>query len=405
MAYSKGMLPGAAARVAAFCSLVLTVGVARAERRPVAVVDLPGEPASEKLARDLAKELGDHPQLRNVLSYADDLRGPVDDEDKDALDEARKHKTRAEELLAPPNFKFEAAATEATAGEDALGGATPTPAVLELYADLAFAHGRALLGARRPKEAADAFGLVHRLSPGRTLDPGTYLPELIKAFDDSAKLSTDSARLMVKGSGRVWIDGVEHGSPGMYDVPVGVHVVWLTGPDRMTHGWRGPVAGNAEVATIVDDPASDHVKVRRARRALRDAPDATARAAAIKQLAALLGVHDAVLVMSSNGKLIVQTWRDKAPGFSALREISSEPPRELLTTLAPPPPRRAGPRLPPGPTIEHTPRWYRRWSVRIGTAAGVAIAVGSYFLVSYLTGGSVPWDGDTKFPVGETQAR
>ena len=405
MAYSKGMLPGAAARVAAFCSLVLTVGVARAERRPVAVVDLPGDPASEKLARDLAKELGDHPVLRNVLSFADELRGPLDDEDKDALDEARKDKQQAEEQLAPPNFKFQAAAAAATAGEDALSTATPTPAVLELYADLAFAHGRALLGDKKPKEAADAFALVHRLSPGRTLDPGTYLPELIKAFQDAGNLATQTAPVMVKGSGRVWIDGEERGPTGLYDVPLGRHVVWLTGPDRMTQGWRGDVLGKSEVATIADSPASDRVKIRRARRALRDAPDATARAAAIKQLAGLLGVHDAVLVMSSNGKLIVQTWRDKAPGFSALREVTTEPPRELLTTLAPPPPPRKRPPLIAGPTIEKTPRWYRRWSVRVGTGAGVALAVGSYFLISYLNGGLVPWDGNPGFRTGETQAR
>src|SRR5262245_47368887 len=116
------MLPGAAARVAAICSLVLTAGVARAERRPVAGVGVPGDPATAKLAGDIAKELGDHAALRNVLNYSEDLRGQLVDEDADALKRAREQKAKAEELLAPPKFDFKLAASEAERGEVELRG-------------------------------------------------------------------------------------------------------------------------------------------------------------------------------------------------------------------------------------------------------------------------------------------
>jgi len=404
VAYSKGMLPGAAARVAAICSLALTVGVARAERRAVAVVDVPGDPATAKLAGEIAKELGDHAALRNVLNYSEDLRGQLVDEDADALKRARDQKTKAEELLAPPKFDFKAAALEAERGEEELRGATPSDAVLVLYADLAFVQGQAQLGMKKPKDAAAAFGLVHRLSPGRTLDPGVYLPELIKAFDDAANLPTQTATLMVKGSGRVWIDGIERGPPGPYEVPIGFHVVWLTGPDRLTRGWQGEVVlGPANpVAQIPDVPADDRVKVRRARIALRTATDATARAAAMRQLATLVNVHEAVLLTMSNGKVIFQTWRDKAPGFSALREIKDEPPREVLYVLAPPPRKVQKP--PPLPPIEYTPRWYRRRTVQVSTAVGVALVVGAYVVSTYFGAGTVPIDG-AGFPVPEVQSR
>ena len=409
MAYSKGMLPGAAARVAAFCSLVLWVGVARAERRPVAVVDLPGDPATEKLATEIAKELGDHPVLRNVVNYAADLRGPLDDEDAEAIAKALRYKAKAEAELAPPNFRFALAANAAVDGEDELRRAAPNETVLALYADLSFVLGLAKLGEKKPGEAAAAFALVHRLAPNRTLDTNIYLPEVIKAFDDAGKVTTTaSATLMVKGSGRVWIDGVERGPPGPYEVPIGRHVVWLTGPDRVTRGWRGDVVEKVtdpsqNVAIIADDPASDRLKVLRARLALRKAADPAARASAMRHLAALVGVHDAVLLTMVNDKIVVQSWRDKAPGFSALREVKKERPRELLVTLAPPPRVIVPP--PPPHTFEQTPRWYRRRKVQIGTAAGVVLAVGSYVLYGYLTGAWVLWDSNPSFPGPETQTR
>ena len=70
---------------------------------------------------------------------------------------------------------------------------------------------------------------------------------------------------------------------------------------------------------------------------MRAAPDSAARAAAMKQLAQLLGARDAILLSGANGQLAFQTWRDQAPGFSIVRQIKSQRPIDILEQLAPPP--------------------------------------------------------------------
>jgi len=381
--YTKAMSPRLAARTAVVCILIFGTAIVRADRRPVAVIDLTNTAPGEALATELGNVLNNHLELKPIddQTLFKNLLGLIVDEDAEHLTDARTFKQGAEERLA--KFDFPGAAETATSGQDRLNSAAPTPAVVELYAELAFILGQARLGERSPKLAATAFRLAHQLNPKFTPNPARYLPEVVQAFD-AARTAAGIGKIDVRGSGRVFIDGKEAGTslaPGgtaWFDAPTGTHVVWLTGPDRNTRGTRVTVvAQQKETASIEDAPATTATKVRRARLALKNAPDASARAAAIRELASLLKVRDAVLLTTVNDKTIVQTWRDQAPGFSALRERRTEKPIDLLTPLAPPPPKKVIPKVtePPIkiPIVEKS--WYEKRPYQIGGSVGVVVIV------------------------------
>jgi hypothetical protein len=106
------------------------------------------------------------------------------------------------------------------------------------------------------------------------------------------------------------------------------------------------------------------------------------RAAAVNALAAFVNVHDAILLSAVNGKVLWQTWRDREPGFSEIRELGRDRPGEILKSLVPPRPVAPGPRVASPPALP--PPWYRRRTVQLGLAATVAIAViGGYFWAHY----------------------
>ena len=86
--------------------------------------------------------------------------------------------------------------------------------------------------------------------------------------------------------------------------------------------------------------ATPDVQVKRARLALSRAQaqhDDAARAAAMKQLATLLGVGDAVMISKRpDGALQWETWRDRAPGFSAPQAYTTDQkPDDILEGLGP----------------------------------------------------------------------
>lgn len=397
------MPSGLPARVVVLCTLMCGVSIARAERRPVAVIDLSGDPASARLAAELNPVLLGHPELQPIddASIPPELYGPFRDDDQDHVAAATSSQRTAEGELA--RFSFEVAHRSATNGEEQLQQVLPTPPVLALYAQLAFLRGQALLGIpRRAAEAPAAFALAHRLDPTFVPDPARYLPDVVQAFDAAQQRWTGQGTLAVAGTGRLWIDGKDRGTaPAEVEVAAGPHVVWLTGPDRETTARAAPAveAGRAAKVEIPDAPASHALKVRRARAALRYAPDPAARAAAMRTLAELVGVRDAVLLTSANGKVIVQTWnastRDQAPGFSALRELEGERPLDLLAPLAPPKPKvdDPGTQPPVQPPVVDTRRWYERRTVQASIAIGVVAAIiGGYYVYKAMTDDTVGLD-------------
>lgn len=388
------------------CIVILGVWLAKlpraaAARRPVAVVALSDDAEAEEYANQIGTTLVHHDTLAPLEqgSMIGALVGDLLDESRDRIASAEAARVRAEAELG--NFVFAVAISTAQAGHEALHGVVPTTHAIGLYADLALILAKAKLGENKQAEAARCFGLVHQLTPGRRLDPALHLPEVVAAFEAARPVHTRVGKLVIKGSGRVWIDGKDWGV-GAHPVELteGLHVVWLSGFERETVGRQVWVEASQEsVVDLGEAPAPRRLMVQRARVLLRNAVDPASRAAAMRRLAELLGVHDAVLITTANTKLIVQTWHDRAEGellagFSAHRLAEGEKPLDLLKPLAPPVP------LPePVPTRPVVARpWYLRRGVQASIAAGVVGAiVGSVVLSRALGDGDVGLGQDLTF--------
>lgn len=437
MAYSKGMAPGLPARVAIVCAVVVTAAVSHAQpppivppdrppvtsptapaptatpgpqpttaqasdRRFVAVIDLSTDKGAEELADALYNVLVNHPDLRPLVSpnLVKALKGPFLDEETSYIDTAKAAKKEADELLVLLDWR--SAEVAADRGMTALLNVRPTSDVLGLYAELAFASGFAALRQRKPNDASLAFGLSYRLDPAKRPDPGRYEPDIVDAYQLAVTKIPVQAKLEVKGAGTVWIDGIDRGGPGVHDVAQGLHLVQLSGFDRDTRGRQINVPQTSALE-LEAAPVSNERKIERARLELAQTRDDAARAGAVKKLAQLLGVGDAVLIeKGEGGKLRVQTWRDRAPGFSNWVVHDNEPAGDLLVPLAPPrkvvaiPPEERDTKLPPLP--EKTPFYRTRWFY--GSVA-VALVVGAvYGYVRLTEPGMIGVNGDIK-PEGE----
>jgi len=372
---------GLPARLAAACALLAAAPARADERRVVAIIDLTADGDSRALHEAVYTALNSHWALSpmNTEAFNAALQGDFLDEDKTPLADAAKDGAEADDKLA--RFDFQPASDAARDGLQRLTPATPS-AVIAPAADLAFLAGMAELELRRGKDAAAYFAFAHRLSPAYAVDPIRYLPEIVDAYKNAAGAHAPAVKLSIQGFGHAWIDGVDRGAaPRTFDVEAGWHLVQLAGPDLMTAG-KVVAIDRDQTIELGAASASDETRVQRARRALAQLPDdAVARAGAMNQLAELLKVHDAVLIWKrkEDGKLLVQTWRDRAPGFSALREHGNEPASELLEPLAPPAPPEP-PHVAPlqpfvPPVHEDEPEWYRRRWVQASVAGGVIVGV------------------------------
>lgn len=343
------------------------------------MIDLTNEQPVRDVAGRLLEVLAAHPDLAppaisDGAALVDKL--PADDELRIA--EARKKLVSAAKNLQQRSFRE--AAIDAVEGQESLLRVTPSAAIA-LYADLELALGQSRLGEQKEAEAREAFALARRLDPGRTLDDLHYLPEVIQAFDAARTVDTQLGTIAVRGTGRVWIDGQQLGNaPGEFPATIGRHVVWLTGTLRETSGKEVVVTPTRPGdATILDGPLTRPQKVVRLRIALANAPDPATRSAAMNELAAFINVHDAVLLMTLNGKIVAQTWRDREPGFGEIRELRRDRPAEILEPLEPP--------RPPEPELQvlaqplpPAPRWYARRSVQLGVLVTVvAVVAGGYY--------------------------
>jgi len=442
VAYSKGMAPGLPARVAIVCAVFVTAGSARSAlaqpppatpadrppvtsptatpptaappgpqptiaqaglRRRVAVIDLSTDAGAELLANELYQVLLNHPDLQplNTPDLVKALKGPFVEEDNRRLQiaTARREREAADDFFVN-QLDYRSSEQAAERGMQALHAVPFTSDVLGLYAELAFAWGQAALKQRKPNDASLAFGLSYRLDPGKRPDPARYEPDIVDAYQLAVTKIPVVTKLEVKGSGTVWIDGVDRGPPGTFDVAQGLHVVQLSGPERDTRGRRIELP---QTSMIEIDPApiSDDRKVSRARFEVAQTRDSAARAGAVKKLAQLLGVHDAVLIEKTDAdKLRVQTWRE-SEGFSKWIEHDKEPAGDLLAPLAPPreaeppkPPKGdGGTKLPPLP--EKTPFYRKGWFY--GSVAAVIVVGAVYGYIKATEPGTVDiGDGDIK---------
>ena len=388
-----------AARTLILCTLVTGVAMARAEspsgrsvgragdvqasvQRRIAVIDLTNDQAVREVANRLLDRLASHvelapPAISDAAALVDKL--PPDDELR--IIQAQRKRVSAEQNLAQRNFR--AAAIDAVEGQELLLRVTPRAAI-GLYAELALALGQSRLGEKKDIEAREAFALTHRLDPSRALDDLHYLPEVVQAFEAAKTVDPGMGTIVVRGAGRVWIDGDEVGSaPGEFRIPLGRHVVWLTGLLRDTAGKEVVVtATRPGDATIMDGPLTRPQKVARFRIALSQAQDPATLASAMTALASYVNVRDAVLLSMVNGKVMWQTWRDQAPGVSAIRELEGDGVREIVNQLAPP----REPAIAPAPAevVVERRQWYERRPVQVGLVATIVMAVvGGYLWAQY----------------------
>jgi len=283
----------------------------------------------------------------------------------------------------------------------------PTQQVQGLYADLSLVVGLAMLDEGRMQDATYAFALTHRLDPARQLDPARYPPDTVAAFKHASETKQKLVTVEIKGLGHIWIDCVDRGeAPAKFeDVEVGEHVITVSGFERVTTALLpvlpSPATPNPPVpmrsatitaAAVLDVPvieADIARKVQRARLALSRAQakgDDVARAGAMKQLAKLLGVGDAIMISKrADGKLQWETWRDRAPGFSAPKEFTNQKPEDILEGIAPPHKElaiRSGVPVPFTPRLVPEQQWYEKGWIQISGASGVILVVAGVILLA-----------------------
>lgn len=360
------------------------------ERRQVAVIDLTEDEQVRTLSGALyaAINQSDGLMIPNTRDYDRDLTGHLVDEDGIPLNNAINARAEAQARL--DETQAIEAGTVARRGEQDLARIVPTADAQALYAELSILVGLAALDQGHAQEANLALSLAHRLDPSRQLDPARYPPDVVAGWKRAIDSKPELVTLEVKGTGRVWIDFVERGpAPGVFkDLEVGDHVITVTGFDRKTWGEPHDLAAST-VLVVKDEPADNHQKVARARLALSRAQasgDDVARAGAMQQLATLLGVGDAVMISKRpDQKIQWETWRDRAPGFSAPKQFTNQRPEEMIEGLA-------GPRRPPAlrrevepfkPPIVVEQVWYeKRWIQASAAGAVLAVIVGGILLAN-----------------------
>jgi hypothetical protein len=395
------MRPRVPASVAICAVLTAQLAYAEETRRQVAVIDLSEDDAAKELSDRIYKAINLSAVLRPPDRHEFDqyLVGNLLDEDGKNIEAAHNQYAAADRSLFT-TYDSRIAISQAEQGELDLQNVVPTDETRELYAKLALDDGIAKLDQHDPRDPdapARAFALAHRLDPVATLDPARFSPDITDAYKHAIEATPVLGHLHVSGTGRVWIDGREQGNaPLDIDIEQGDHFVILTGDDRNTTGVPVTV-GKPTVAEIEDSPASAGLQVARARLALSKAVakgDDAARAGAMRELADLLGVGDAVMISKrSDGKLQFETWRDRAPGFSPPQLYVSQKPEVLLEGLAPasaqPKPPVEDSHVSAGITKPLVPQpeqpWYERRWVQASCAAGLAAVIVAAILIARRT--------------------
>lgn len=375
MTYSNAMRAPLALGVSLAAVLAATAAPARAEERAVLVVDATADRSGATVAGRLNVALGPDTALRRA--EADVVAGlavatPVDD---GAFTAATATLATARERLA--RFAHSEAATLARSAQDALAGEADRPAARELIADLAFVEALAIAGDADLAAAAPTFALVHRLSPGRTLDPARHVPELIRAFEAATVVPVATGALMVAAPGatEVLVDGVSVGpEPALAQVAPGPHIVTARGEALLGSGRRiEAAAGKTVRIDLISVVAPLALRAARARDRLVAATDEASRLDALADLLDLGGAADAIVLVTVDGVLASRLYTERG-GLGPARPVGDDlaavlqPLRPLPKVRQPPPTR-----IPPPPDPE-TP-WYERGWVQATVGVGATAVV------------------------------
>lgn len=283
------------AGVILWLGVVLGTGVAAADERVVLVVDATGTDEGRAMAARIERSLGPDPALDPVPSrFREALAAPTLTDTgwaamADEVAETRK-------LLAAPMYA--AARERARAAQDVLARHAAVPEVRAMLAELVLIEGLAIAGESGADAARPAFGLVHRLMPGQKLDPGRYLPDVVRVFDAAAK-SGASGKLVIDASGaeQILVDGTVVSGETVV-VAAGPHIVTVRGERIDPQGRRvEAVAAKDVVVTLTTVEAAAEVLLGRARDRLIAATDDRARVDAISVMLAKTNARHAVLIV------------------------------------------------------------------------------------------------------------
>lgn len=375
MTYSNAMRAPLALGVSlAAVVLVVSGRPASADERPVLVVDTTADGSGAAVAARLNNALGPDPALQRVApDVVAGLAAPTTVDDGAVARGAETLATARERLA---RFAHGEAATLARSAQDALAGDADRPAVRELLADLAFVEALAIAGDTDLAAAAPTFALVHRLAPGRKLDPARHLPELIRAFDAAAVAPAVTGELMVvaPGAAEVLIDGTSVGSePALAQVAPGPHIVTVRGESLIGSGRRVVAAAGKTVRIdLMSVVAPLGVRAARVRDRLVAAADERERLAALTDLLDLAGADDAIVLVTDGGALASRLYTAKG-GLGPPRPVGDD----LIAVLRPlrPIPRIVPPvQRPVPPPIPETP-WYERGWVQASFGVGATAVV------------------------------
>jgi hypothetical protein len=393
--------------------LLLLAGPAEAQKTLAVIDATSGDDADVAALVGALTEQLDHEAPDSLVAVAAERRaalvGAMPEEDRAAIADVDAAVPRARDALT--KFDDKASIAAADAGLARAAGITPTATLTATIADLLFIRGRARLA----KDVAGAerdFALVKLLDPSRTLNPVTYLPEVIAAFKRAGS-GAASANLEVTApeGAQVWIDGTVVGpAPAIVTLAVGLHVVTVTGLHLLSQGQLFEVPGTGATLAVAASEASATVITHRLRRQLLAATDEVARADAVAALVRLVGAQAAIVAGREADAVVV--WRYTGGGVDALGKaeptegISAE---ELIKPSRPvriPPPIVCdkGERLVDGvcekipiviPPPPPKPWWRKRWVQ--ATIGGTLLAgvVTTIFAVVTRDPAMVTFEGNT----------
>jgi hypothetical protein len=340
------------------CALILGViaasfATAAADERPVLVIDTTGTEEGRAMVARIEKHMGPDPMLMPVAErYLKALREPTTTDTSWKAEEATLAEAR--KLLTPIGYRQ--AAEKAAAAQDRLAPYAGDPGARALLAEFVLVEGLAVAGERGVDAARPLFLLVHRLTPGRTLDPGRYAPNVVKAFDEAAVVgATGRVTINANGADEVLIDGVvvPGGEPvESVPVPAGPHIVTVRGERARTEGRRFmAVAANSVTVRFSLVDAKLEVRLQRIRDRLLAATDDGARNVAIRDLLGeMKPIAHAILVVreetpANDGPIAVRLFTDQG-GLGPQREVGDDVAGAIapLRPLKKPPPRGGGAR-------------------------------------------------------------
>lgn len=359
-------------------AVAAAAGSASADERVVLVLDATGDDDGKAMAQRFERSLGPDPALDPVPArFREALARPTSTDT--GWTAARTEVAAARQLLAPTTYGQ--ARERARAGQDLLARYAAEAEPRALLAELVLIEGLAVAGESGAEAARPLFGLVHRLAPGQRLDPGRYLPDVVRVFDAAAR-SGASGKLVIDASGaeEILVDGAQVYNETVV-VAAGPHIVTVRGERIDAQGRRvEAVAAKDVVVTLTTTEAPVETLLVRARDRLLLAADDRARVDAISVLLAKTNARHAVIIVrdgGEGGELATRVFT--AAGLGPPRTIDN-----VASALNPLRPLRVKPRegaggvgIGPGP-VRPPPElpWYQKtwFKATGGTVAAVAAA-------------------------------